>query len=128
MKTEQLIEEFNKVPDIRILLLNHPDSKMVADACLHYLGDRVQHWFSKNFDIEVCDNGNGSNTIRFHEISWKTVFHSTVADYYMWNTIDKACEAAKTAGYRYFTWNQRVYSVATGYALPLTTDDLDGRK
>jgi hypothetical protein len=125
MKTEELIEEFNKVADIRILLLNHPDAEMVVDACLHYMGDRVQHWFSKNFDVEVRNNPNGSNTVRFHEISWKTVFNSVVADCYIWGNIGEVKVAAQKAGYKYFTWNQRVYSIATGYALPMTTDDLD---
>jgi len=127
MKIEELSEEFNKVSDIRQLLLMHPDSKMVVDSCLHYMGDRVQHWFGKNFDIEVRTHREGSNTVFFHEISWKTVFNSVVADRYIWNDIGEAKIAAQKAGYKYFTWNQRIYSIATGYALQITTDDLDKR-
>jgi hypothetical protein len=33
---------FNKVTDIRELLLNHPDQAMVERACLHFLGDEHQ--------------------------------------------------------------------------------------
>ena len=128
MKTEELSEEFNKVSDIRQLLLMHPDSKMVVDSCLHYMGDRVQDWFSKNFDIEVRWNKDETeNTVFFHEISWKTVFNTVVADRYIWGDIGEAKVAAQKAGYKYFTWNQRVYSIATGYALSMTTDDLDKR-
>jgi hypothetical protein len=33
---------FNKLADIRELLLNHPDQAMVERACLHFLGDEHQ--------------------------------------------------------------------------------------
>lgn len=60
-----------------------------------------------------------------HEISWKTVFNSAVADHYIWTDIGQAKVAAQKAGYKYFTWYQRVYSIATDFALPITTNDLD---
>lgn len=125
MKQEEMIEEFNKVPDIRYLLLHHPDGRMIVDSCLHYLGDRVQHWFSKTFDIEIRQSKDKtSNTVLFHEVSWKTVFNTAVADYYMWKDIGEASKAAEKCGYKYFTWNAMVYSVATGYALGITVNDL----
>lgn len=58
------------------------------------------------------------------EISWKIVFNSNVADYYMWTNIGEACEAAKKTGYKYFTWNGYVFSVETGSITHITVNDL----
>jgi hypothetical protein len=119
MKTEDLIEEVNKISDIRILLVNHPDSEMVKLSCLHYLGDEAQEWYhnknKKNVDLNTLD------------ISWKTVFNSNVADYYMWSDMFHAQKAAGQAGYKYFSWNTLIYRVVDCELVDdINTADLDG--
>jgi hypothetical protein len=44
-----------KISDLRYLHLAHPDRGMVEKACLHYLGDEAQRWFSrcKNDQVEL---------------------------------------------------------------------------
>lgn len=41
------IDQFNLIPDLRIYLRMHPDSKMVETSCLHYLGDDAQAWWAE---------------------------------------------------------------------------------
>lgn len=43
-------------------------------------------------------------------MSWKFVFNSTVGDK-RWGHIDHAQEAAKSAGYKFFTWNGLVFGL-----------------
>lgn len=125
-----MIEEFSKVADIRILLLTHPDGEMIKASCLHYLGDAAQAWYHKHYHIETLSQKQGfnmghmSSDIVAHEISWKTVFNSNVADHYIWTSIEDACAAAKKCGYKFFTWNDHVYSIK-GDQLEMTVNDLN---
>jgi hypothetical protein len=41
-------DQFDTITDLRPYLLQHPDSKMIYAACLHFLGDKFQQ-----IDIEV---------------------------------------------------------------------------
>lgn len=123
MNQEKFIEEFNKVSDIRMFLLNHPDSKMILDSCLHFLGNRVHELFYKRFIVEVHWNKNVTeNTIQLHEISWKTVFNSNIKK---WDDINDARKAAKNAGYSYFTWLTLIYHVDGGYPIDICVNELD---
>lgn len=38
-------EEFNRISDLRMYLLLHPDHEMILESCLHYLGDGAQKWW-----------------------------------------------------------------------------------
>jgi len=40
-------EQFNRISDIRMYLLNHPDKEMIRSSCLHYLGDKFQTFDEK---------------------------------------------------------------------------------
>lgn len=43
--TLHLQKEFNKLSDIRALLLMHPNGEMIERSCLHFLGDAAQAWW-----------------------------------------------------------------------------------
>lgn len=40
-------DSFDKISDLRPFLLRHPDSNMVTESCLHYLGDDAQKWWER---------------------------------------------------------------------------------
>lgn len=43
-------------------------------------------------------------------MSWRFIFNSTVGDKW-WDHIDNAKDAAKNAGYKFFSWNGWIYSI-----------------
>jgi len=40
--------DFNKIKDLRLYFLHHPDSEMVLQSCLHFLGDDMQHYYYRH--------------------------------------------------------------------------------
>ena len=55
VKLSALQSDFNNLTDIRQSLLNHPDSEMVTNSCLHFLGDDAQEWYNNKDEPENVD-------------------------------------------------------------------------
>jgi len=45
---EYFANEYFTKSDLRFLLLHHPEPGEVEIACLHFLGDEAQKWWSEN--------------------------------------------------------------------------------
>ena len=58
------------------------------------------------------------------EVTWRDVFYTHHAGSIWFGVISNAQSVARAYGYKYFTWNDLVYSTLTGYNIGMTATDI----